>query len=228
MNPAKSLTGPIVAALILPFCLAVSMAPASASIIALRLDDSVSGLTTTTAALDAGTAPAIGTNDNQWGFNSTNNQALVTVSPEADNLASYVFGSRVDLGENSPAFDTVIGGLDSGTEYNIYAYYVASTFGTDDWGIQAGLNGGGLAYYNDEDGVLLATGPFSIQLHRVLLGTVSGTTTATVNFDDSAGLGITTNPRSFVKGIGVEAVPEPSSMLLGGLGLCALLLRRRD
>jgi hypothetical protein len=185
--------------------------------VALRLDDSVAGFTTSTAALNPATAPAIGDNDNQWGFSnattSSNNQAAVGAgNPETVNLAGYAFGSRVDLGENAPAFDTVVSGLSIGISYEVYAYFVGNN---QNWGIQAGLNGGGLVYYDKASpgysaaGGILMDSSGSSELHRVLIGTVSGVESFTVNFDDNAGLGLTNNPRSFIKGIGIKAILGP-------------------
>ncbi len=79
----------------------------------------------------------------------------------------------------------------------------------------------------------------SYNLHAALLGqaTVTGGSTVNVYVDhfqpttiaqgSTSDLTSTAQVRSFFDGIGYEAVPEPSSALLGALGTMALLGRRR-
>lgn len=198
---------------------------ASAAITVLRMDDTQGGFTTSTALLadtPVNGVPGIGTNDDLWGFaaDAGNGQSQLGAGTEAANLFNYAWGSRVDLGENAPTLETVVIGLSSGTIYNIYAYHV--THDSNPWGIQAGLNGGGMTTYVKDDGTVIEDS--GLNLERVLLGQVSGTTTVTVDLDDRTDGG---GRRSFIKGVGIEAIPEPSTVALLGLGGLALIRRRR-
>ncbi len=79
----------------------------------------------------------------------------------------------------------------------------------------------------------------SYNLHAALLGqaTVTGGSTINVYVDhfqpttiaqgSTSDLTSTAQVRSFYDGVGIEAVPEPSTAILGALGATALLIRRR-
>ncbi|BDS08729.1 hypothetical protein NT6N_37690 [Oceaniferula spumae] len=192
------------------------------------------GFTATTPSLN--TATPAGDKDNLWGFSSTNNQALLGSGDgtgETTSLSGQVWVSRGDNpgGEDNPILTTSISGLDTGTLYNVYGYYLSSNGPSDNWGMQIKLGtDASFTTYTAADGEVLdssnggAGTTFSF-LRRVYLGqSTLGSSTVDVNFDD---IGPGAGTRGFIKGVGIEAVPEPSSAALLGLGGLALILRRR-
>lgn len=192
-----------------------SCSPAFAQLTVLRMDDTVDGYTTDTPGLadvPVHDDPPIGDADDQWGFNNTNGQALTGAGTEADHLANYVWGSRVDKGEDAPAQQTTVTGLDAGESYNIYAYIVTHT--GQAWGMQLALNGGELATMVGGDGEVIDQP--SLVLERMFLGQVSGVSTVTIESDD---LPVGGAVRSFLKGIGVEIPPDPGLLIESSFSL---------
>lgn len=121
-------------------------------------------------------------------------------------------------------------------QYNIYGYYY--TIGS--WDASFTLGSGSATTYTNSNGTNLAatTGHFteavvvnaggSIDLFEASLGvwdtTVNGLTVS-VYIDDPETSG--GDDRTWYDGVGYEAVPEPSTTALLGLGGLALILRRR-
>jgi hypothetical protein len=201
---------------------------ADAAIIALDPDDTQSGITTATTLLaDEGVAaPSAGGNDNLWGFSNSNTQANLGTG-ETASLAGEVWVSRDDLGENPPLLTTVISGLDSNTSYNVYLYYVTAT--GNNWGLQAGATGGSLTLYDLSNGTSVDTsGDGATQLRRALvLSDVDPTLAGTLSLDVDDSSATTGTVRGFYKGVGVEVVPEPSSLALLAAGAGLIAFRRR-
>ncbi|BDS08728.1 hypothetical protein NT6N_37680 [Oceaniferula spumae] len=198
-----------------------------AAISVLKFDETKDGFTTsTTPALSTSNAASNAT-DNQWGFATPGAFADAGVgTPEGNALEDYVWVAQSKNGSeepNVPDLAVSISGLNLGTSYNIYGYYVVSD--GQFWGIRLGLDGGGFGAYFYGDGTQIGDEVSGTRMERVLLGTVDSTTTATV--DVSQLLSANADYRSIVKGVGIEAIPEPSSAALLGLGGLALILRRR-
>ena len=112
-------------------------------------------------------------------------------------------------------------GLQANTEYSAKAWVFDSAQGNNNKSfnfITAGGSGGGTTSITNTQNTLVfaQSGPFSL-----VNFTTTGTGTATIGMENTAG------SVSFVNAFQLTAIPEPSAALLGGLGLLALLRRRR-
>lgn len=114
---------------------------------------------------------------------------------------------------NSASF--TVGGLDSGLTYNIYLYS-SNGSGTGE-GAAFTITGFGTQNVSGSAG-----GPgFVLGDNYVVFSGITGVTSLSGSYTNF------TNPHGPFNGLQVEAIPEPSAALLGGLGLLALLRRRK-
>ncbi|BDS07102.1 hypothetical protein NT6N_21420 [Oceaniferula spumae] len=164
-------------------------------------------------------------NDNKWDLRTSGPGA------NASGNTAYSAGHT----ENGPSLRMIVSGLDAGTTYQFYLYSIRA--GNSDI-IQATISNDvsataavpSLTTYQNGTDVLqngdLGTEPSGDRRSRMTLAQVSGSTSYAVYIDDFNG-----DPgpgdRVTLDGIGFEAVPEPSSAALLGLGGLALILRRR-
>lgn len=186
----------------------------------------------TNTALDgAGTFNASNTGqgivDNQW-----SERAFVSVNGGSVLVAAGT--------ENATPRLVTIFTLPGAGQYNIYGYYHINNSGAGDWDASFALGSGSATSYTDSNGTNLAAtiGHFTeavvvdagsdINLFEASLGvwdtSVNGLTVS-VYIDDPETSG--SDDRTWYDGVGYEAVPEPSSIALLGLGGLALVLRRR-
>ncbi len=153
--------------------------------------------------------------------------------------------------ENAPELMTTITGLTPGHIYAIYAYFWDPTSTGEDWNMRAGTtsNPGANTLYSAADStgelgstaaVLASTQTFDTaptifaEGGRAMLAAALGNVAANSSgeiavFIDDLPASMNVNQRTWYDGVGYEfvAVPEPSTALLGGLGLLALIRRRR-
>lgn len=114
---------------------------------------------------------------------------------------------------NSASF--TIGGLNSGLTYNIYLYS-SNGSGTGE-GAAFTITGFGTQNVSGNAG-----GPgYVLGDNYVVFTGITGVTSLTGTYSNF------TNPHGPFNGLQVESIPEPSAALLGGLGLLALLRRRK-
>lgn len=134
--------------------------------------------------------------------------------------------------------------------YDIWVFFWTNvTNATQNWVISTGLTTGSLVTYNapskpDLGGVSkvgvsnaadftftsavqVASTDASREMFGVNLGQVNVTDGSFDVFVDMLIPGSTTTQRAWYDGVGYELIPEPSTALLGGLGLLVLLRRRR-
>lgn len=114
---------------------------------------------------------------------------------------------------NSASF--TVGGLNSALTYNIYLY--SSNGGGTGEGAAFTITGFGTQNVSGnagEPGYVLGD-------NYVVFSGITGVTSLSGNYTNF------TNPHGPFNGLQVEAIPEPSAALLGGLGVLALLRRRR-
>mgnify|MGYP000692924018 CR=1 FL=1 len=222
----------------LTLALLLGAVPASASIT--YVDATTSN---TTLADGSAYTPTASTNntDDEWSSRSAfgNGGALYTAN---DNNA--------DPGEDAPELRTLITGLTPGQMYEVYVYYWTAgndaPGGNQQWDIQAGLTTGALTailtadgtnlghastgvdpstyFTNDSPQVIVSEG--DRRMREYALGTIAadGSGNLAVYVDDNPG----NVNRTWYDGVGYEQIPEPSAALLGGIGLLALLRRRRS
>lgn len=114
---------------------------------------------------------------------------------------------------NSASF--TVGGLNSSLTYNIYLYS-SNGSGTGE-GAAFTITGFGTQNVSGNAG-----GPgYVLGDNYVVFSGITGVTSLSGNYTNF------TNPHGPFNGLQVEAIPEPSAALLGGLGLLALLRRRK-
>ena len=180
--------------------------------------------TTTSNSTIGGAAPVAGTNytvgrtggDDLWG-------------QETAFFTGGIFAAQNEI----PATLTTTVTVPSDT-YTVYAFYVAQTATPATWDVSANITGETPINVVGESApsVLASTLDFvtdpifteqngGLSLYALELGTVTGTT---ISVDLNA---LDGNDRTWVDGIGYEAVPEPSSLALLALGGLGLLRRRR-
>jgi hypothetical protein len=93
----------------------------------------------------------------------------------------------------------------------------------------AGVSYAGDLTFTSSVVTLEGTGTAERRLYGVNLGTATVTGGSDINvYIDMLIAGSSTTTRVYYDGVGYEAIPEPSAALLGGLGLLALLRRRRN
>lgn len=150
-----------------------------------------------------------------------------------------------------PELNTTLSGLANGT-YKVWVFYWDQvTNDTQNWTIAAGLTSGSLTTYSSPgepavttattvnvstaaslsftSSVQVASTDTNRQLFGVYLGEVGVTGGSDINFYvDMVINGSSSASRTLYDGVGYELIPEPSTTLLGGLGLLALLRRRRN
>lgn len=158
------------------------------------------------------------TNTTNWNFRSLGNNNNVYES-QSSNGAEMV---------------TTITALSALTDYEIYGFYWGSS-DTGSWTTEFGTVSSNLTAY-DESGTLASsltytTVPMFTEGNRTMyaasLGTVQSDSNGEIRvyIDDNS----TTNnfSRAWYDGVGYSVIPEPATAFLGGLGLLALLRRRR-
>lgn len=156
-----------------------------------------------------------------------------------------VFGNAGEIlqstNEDSATLRTTIGGLTAGTSYDIYVLFWTgdATNTSNVWEVSAGLESdlSDQQVYTQTDTAVQAAlsdfdGPVLVaEGDRVLMRDKVGVAVADINgeiavyVDDVVPQG--GGDRTWVDGVGYEAVPEPSSLALMGLGGLAMLRRRR-
>ena len=157
--------------------------------------------------------------------------------------------------EDAVKIVTTISGLADGT-YDIYVFFRASTSSGENWNIKAsltptiadsdvyrqndtrgltlgtvGINSTGLIF---ETGAAPSTGETRALLYGIIgQAVVSGGSNVDIYIDDLPALGWSgaanaeSTVRTWYDGVGYQLIPEPSTALLGGLGVLGLLRRRR-
>jgi hypothetical protein len=150
-------------------------------------------------------------NVNPSGFRDRGVTAPITGHPDAATLRDLAFWSTSD------PITFTFSGLQLNTEYTVLGWVFDSESGNSGKNISFTTNGGTASITTSNTSNNNAA--FSIPIL-----TSDGTGSATVVMDHTGGAG---GAVSYVNGFQLTAIPEPSSALLGGLGLLALLRRRR-
>ncbi|NOZ41263.1 MAG: PEP-CTERM sorting domain-containing protein [Planctomycetes bacterium] len=217
--------------------LMLSSSPANAA----TLSSTYGGFTVIEAEPFASGGTAENTTAVGGGFFSNPSATPDTTSWRDRTIGAFVTGYESLGGATDRVFDSVnagpelvttISGLAAGT-YEVAVVYLHSTTVDDDAGLLANLNGvvdsGNPAHFYDrsEADVLLSAGSgWSVSLAAI--GTTAGGATGfTVNIDENE-MGSGQYPRSDYVGVAYLLVPEPSSIVLFGMGVVGLLLRRRQ
>ncbi|MBI9017946.1 MAG: PEP-CTERM sorting domain-containing protein [Phycisphaerae bacterium] len=150
-----------------------------------------------------------------------------------------------DAGSDYLTLKTTITGLNAGQAYNVYLDFCGNT---GNWSIMGGLSEStiegfagtsktiGANYHigtDDASGRVVATGGVTTSgnyaLHRALLGetTANANGEIAVFVDDSDNVGVRDTYRVWYDGVAYEAVPEPATMSLLGIGVLALIRRKK-
>lgn len=213
--------------------------------------DGAGGYVTFTPATDAG---GTGT-DNLWRDRTGSTNPSLTTT--ASSVRRYEASDTGTPNENAPRLQTSVGGFSTGDTVVVYAYFWGAPVVNQPWGLSAGLtdtalplphyvgtlNGGPPPGSLPASEISTLTGfanAASItvlnsdlvsgnqRLMQISLGqaVIGGDGTLRVYLDDFANVDNTVR-RSTLDGIGYELIPEPSSLMLGGLGLTLLARRRR-
>lgn len=143
------------------------------------------------------------------------------------------YGNGGGAANTALTLTTTVTGLASDT-YDVFAVYISRNDGVTDGGVAAALSGNSLVDYADVSGasggataISLGVSSGEWEAFAVKVGTVTGTgfaVDAGVLSSTDSGSGI---QRNTYVGVAYQAVPEPSSAALLGLGGLALILRRR-
>jgi len=143
----------------------------------------------------------------------------------------YESTGNVSPSDDVPRIVTTVSGLPAAT-YDVYAYFWSDQ-NSSPWRIRAGLTDdanplplyiGGSAPSGTPTPVNIATDSNGRILWQVLVGQQTGTSLSVFVEDGPATTG---NERTWYDGIGYEAIPEPTSVALLGVGCLGLLRRRR-
>ena len=155
---------------------------------------------------------------------------------------SDFFQARVAATGSMPELTTQVTGLADGN-YNVWVFFWDAA-NTNTWNIAAGLTSGAsnLTTYSF-DGAGNKTAPVATStlnfsntvlkteddrvMYGVNLGQRSVASGSAINVYVNHLTGTGGDNRTWYDGVGYEAVPEPSALLLGALGALALLRRRR-
>lgn len=182
-----------------------------------------------------GAAPDLGTTWNSVNNPATGQGGTFSSGPLVDsnnNLTTITFSAGVAEGSsswsgggdlfndgirafngNSASF--TVGGLNSALTYNIYLYS-SNGSGTGE-GARFTISG-----YGTQNVTGNAGGPgYVLNDNYIVFSGITGVTSLSGTYTNN------TDPHGPFNGLQIEAIPEPSAALLGGLGLLALLRRRR-
>lgn len=164
------------------------------------------------------------------------------------NGGNVIQGQVSDINNNLGEITTSITGLADGT-YDVWVFFWEQTVSnTQNWVIDTGLTTGSLTSYSSPAGpvtgsdstspVLASTLTFSNapsvlaadgnqSMFGVNLGQVSVAGGSDINVYVDKLFGVGSVNRTLYDGVGFELIPEPSTALLGGIGMLLLLRRRR-
>lgn len=141
-----------------------------------------------------------------------------------DNAALESNSPTTAVGDR-PMLTTIISGLISGVEYNMYVVYWdddgadALELGTDAWTVLAGLDPASLSRFSSDDGTETGTGR-SREQYEAYLGTAFADVNGEIKvyIDDLPDATSSIN-RTMYDGVVYSEVPEPATLLLLGAGL---------
>lgn len=161
------------------------------------------------------------------GFGLSETDITLPIVPIATGGTGTVYESAGNSGaDDVPRVVTSVGGLAMNT-YDVYVYYWSDQAGSP-WRIRAGLADtvDPLTLFSIYDGSSTQVGTDSAgrKLWQASLGQVTGTSISVFVEDAPAANG---NERTWYDGIGYEAIPEPATLALLGLGALAVIRKRK-
>lgn len=201
--------------------------------------DAATGNTTLADGTSYTPTASLNNTDNQWSNRGFGNSGGVYTAND----------SNTNPGEDAPELRTTISLLTPGETYSVYVYYWTAgndaPTGNTQWDISAGFTSGSTTNINAAAGTNLGAAvggvnPATYFTNSSPVVSVSDSDRRLREYylgDKAAGVGGTIDVyindfpgninRTWYDGVGYEIVPEPSTALLGGLGLFGLLRRRR-
>ncbi len=239
-------------ALILPLAFCLASTPVSAAVTYVDAVNGAAGNTFATGGSLATTSwinftDSSNEDQDQWRLRPGSNRGV----------GDTIYHARTNGSDTIPELTVLLPGLADGTYNIYAFFWDDSSSTANTHNLDAGLTSGSLTTYGADNplnnGATATLAPLAstlsysgtnpttipdtavfgnLNLHAALVGqaVVSSGSTISVFVDHSqsvTGLSSTAQVRSFFDGVGYEAVPEPSSTALLGLGGLALILRRR-
>jgi hypothetical protein len=171
-----------------------------------------------------------------WGLNSSDTTQPATPTTVVAGGGIYQSIGSNQTGMNAATLRTRITGLDNTKTYNIYVYFWEDQ-NNSPWSIRAALTEAGLLGIGGQfQSGPQAIGPIQTPvavgkdssgrlMWRGVVGVISGKTSQNVFIDDLPT--DQSNNRTWYDGVGYEALPEPATLALLGLGSLALLRRKK-